>query len=55
MKGRKPTSIRLSENLWQWMHDRATKNERSFSGELTMMIKKAKKATEEKERLGKPI
>ena len=55
MKGRKPTSIRLPENLWQWMRNRASKNERTFSGELTLMIKKEKEATEEKERLGKPI
>ena len=49
MKGRNPTSIRLPENLWQWMRNRASKNERTFNGELIFMIRKAKEVVEKKE------
>ena len=55
MKGRKPTSIRLPANLWQWVSDRASENERSFSGELIFMIRRLREANEEKEKLEKPI
>jgi hypothetical protein len=55
MKSRKPTSIRLPENLWLWVRDRALRNERSFSGELTLMIRIVKEDVEKKERLEKPI
>jgi hypothetical protein len=55
MRERKPTSIRLPKNLWQWVCDRALENERTFSGELIWVVKSAKEAKEKKERLEKPI
>ncbi|MCK5917872.1 MAG: Arc family DNA-binding protein [Cocleimonas sp.] len=48
-------TLRISENLRDWVSKTAKENRRSMNAELAVLIETAKKATEEKDGLEKPI
>lgn len=47
MQDSRPTSVRLPEELANWIKDKANKSTRSFNGQLVALLKTAKEAEEQ--------